>query len=165
MQLALNAGIASSSCDLKTRVLSRKFSNQVRLHWSLLLWCHCLSSTGDHIAILDVALDHPVVLTVADYAFVNAVLAEIKITCFASATVVVSIWDSIMAIIAEDREHADGSRRWCCSLASKAMTFGRQGSQFGKPLIASSSSARNRNLGARAVVQSGYLLVVEHAWN
>jgi hypothetical protein len=132
---------------------------------SLLLWCHCLSSTGDHVTILDVALDHPVVFILADCAFVNAVLAEIIITCCTSATVVVSIWDSIMAIIAEHRELADGSRRWCCNIASKTMTFGRQGSQFRKPLITSSSSARNRNLGARAVVQSGVLLVVEHAGN
>ncbi len=109
MQLTLNAGIASSGCDLKTGVLSWEFGSQDRLHWSLLLWCHCLSGTGDHIAILDVALDHPVVFTVAHYAFVNAVLAEIKITCCATSTVVVSIWDSIMAIVAEHREHADSS--------------------------------------------------------
>lgn len=110
----LDAGIAGTSCNVKTFLLSLEFGYHDWL-WDngLLLWWHSLSGAGDDIAVLDETLDHPVIVRLAGNSIVDTSLAKIEVTTSASTTVVVHIRNGLMTVIAEYGENTDGCGDWC----------------------------------------------------
>jgi hypothetical protein len=66
------------------------------------LGSNTLCSTADKLAVLNTALDQPVTFSEAGGTLLDASLAEIVVTAFAGAAVVVSVVHNLIASIAED---------------------------------------------------------------
>lgn len=60
----------------------------------------CLGGTWDHNAILNGSLDEPVFISITVHAIVNTWLAEIKVSLFTDAAMIVFIWNGLPAVIA-----------------------------------------------------------------
>lgn len=83
------------------------------------------------------------ILALAENSIINARLAEIKVTILTGAAVVVNIGNRSIAVVAVDGEHTDSlSRGWAVA------TLAGEGRKLREPLVTSSSTPSNRNLGA-----------------
>lgn len=119
---------------------------------------HGLSRAVDDFSVLHDTLEKPMVLALAENSIVNAGLAEIKVTILASAAVVVNIRDRSVAVVAVNGEYADSlGRGWAVA------TLTGEGRKLCEPLVTGSSTTSDWNLGARAGIHSGSLLVMIHA--
>jgi hypothetical protein len=97
--------------------------------------------------------------TSTEHTIINTGLTEIKVAIITSAAVIVLIWDSISAVVAVDRE--DAGRSWAASVvADSILAFLGHTSELSEPLVTSSSSASNGNLGAGWGSQLRRLLVL-----
>jgi hypothetical protein len=100
-----------------------------------------LGGAVDDLAVLDETLNHPVILTAAVDAAIDAFLAKVKIALVTGAAVVMLIWDRKVAVVAVDRVGAGNWASWRTSLVAKSrLTLVGNTSELCKPLLTSGSS-------------------------
>jgi hypothetical protein len=111
------------------------------------LRCNCYSCAVDNLAILNRALDQPVVLSAAGISFVDTALAKVKVAIVADAAVIMLIRHRLVAVVAVDREDTDSVRRRNASLvANGVLALIRNGCKFGKPFVTSSAATGDGDL-------------------
>jgi hypothetical protein len=146
----LDARVASTGTHGNLQVIRNSWLGDL-----LGLWCNCLSGAVDNASVLHETLDHPMIITIAKSSGINARLAEVKITIIAGAAMVMLLGNLGTAFVAEDSENANSWR----SAVTSTLTIIGELSKLCEPLVTGSSTASDRNLGARAVIHSGNLFV------
>jgi len=143
----LDARVASTgSNDLG--LLGDKSSLGLGERRNLWLRCNGLGGAVDDLSILNKTLDHPVSITFTENTVIDTCLTEIKVAIITNAAVVMLIWDGIAAVVAVDREDAHTGSRGTRVVADSILAVLGNTSKLSKPLVTSSSSASDGNLGA-----------------
>ena len=96
--------------------LGRRCRRRSRCGGCSRLGSNALSGTADKLAILNGALDQPVTFSQAGSTLLNAGLAEIVVTAFAGAAMIVSVVHDLIASVTEDGPWALGNEGcWLCN--------------------------------------------------